>query len=532
MAYTPPSNVLITDFDESAETRISEAIGLAMMAISPFWRETVLNQQGVESLTSGVASKNWYINRLYRLGQAGAVEMDPNDTFLFGESNTEFGAFGRRSKFNPITIDPRVVPKSRHVLMTVPMRSQRAMLVKTVGEAIYGTNPAMQGDIEAGLMMDFGHTIARKQCGYWYTSQNDSYQLCTVSSGAWVNRTSDVVGDETFQFQTSNEAIERFNENQMIEFRYATDPDGSGSLEAGDLINDSHVGYVIAVDPSSNTVEVQFINVTGTVAPGSTYVIPDGARVIPWRSGDHSGNTITGIAGINSYLRSDGDLLGDDAVGTSGEGKITGEDHPQFRSIEQAINGSLTLEVLRRWTALAQRQSSRLNMAGIDTMFTTEGVLRNAVNEMQAYELNTNTGPVGGSIVADGNTGYTFNYNGKTFRIIADPWCDAGTLYGTQLGGNNWKRAVPEDLTGFASAPSIPTQIPFRFIANWYGFQNNQFPIYHVDTSGSTGYNQLTEGVQLPGVVRYQVVPDNPVGLKLTGLTEDNVFQDAVATTS
>ena len=33
----------------------------------------------------------------------------------------------------------------------------------------------------------------------------------------------------------------------------------------------------------------------------------------------------------------------------------------------------------------------------------------------------------------------------------------------------------------------------------------------------------------MPGVIRYQVYPNNPVGLKMTGLTEDNVFQTAAS---
>jgi hypothetical protein len=353
---------------------------------------------------------------------------------LFGEQNQEFGAFGRRSQYRSLTIDPQVVPKSGHILFTVPMKSQRAMLTKSIGEAIYNTNPAYIGDLEAGLYMDFAHTIARRQCLYWYANQNDSYAICEVSSGAWVTRSAT---EDTFQFQTSNEAIERFNENDMLNFVYKTDPDGGGSIEALDDINTAYIAYVTAVDISSNTVEVQFINSSGTIGTGSgganaITTPPDTALVQPWRTdADHTEGTFDGIAGINSYLRSSGNLLGDDNVGTSGQGTIALDEHPQFRSVEKAVNGSLTMEVLRRWMGLALRASRRLGYAGIDIAFTTEGVLRTAVNEMQAYSMNTAGGPMGGTLQADGDVGYTFSIGGKTMSIQADPWVDSGTLYAT-----------------------------------------------------------------------------------------------------
>ena len=130
MSFSVPSNTLISNFGDSAETRISEAIGLEMLKVSPFWSGTVLNNTNLESMTAGVASKNWFINKLYRLGQTGAGQMDPNDTFLFGETEQQFGSFGRRAKYNPISLDPEIVPKSRHILFSIPIKSQRWMMTK------------------------------------------------------------------------------------------------------------------------------------------------------------------------------------------------------------------------------------------------------------------------------------------------------------------------------------------------------------------------------------------------------------------
>lgn len=528
MSYTVPSDTLISNFGDSAETRISEAIGLEMLKVSPFWSGTVLNNTNLESMTAGVASKNWFINKLYRLGQTGAGQMDPNDTFLFGETEQQFGSFGRRATYQSISLDPTIVPKSRHILFSIPIKSQRWMMTKSVGESIYGSNPANQGDLEAGLIMDFAHNVARQQCHSWYANQNENYSYCKLSGVTWVSRNGGSFN--TLQFQTDNEAIERFNENMIVDIRDASTPATLHNETGG------WIGYVTSVDPSSNTVEVQFIDSSGAIADGTNSSgsgiddnlgnIADGDFVVPYRDYDSSESKFHGFAGINSYLKTTGALLGDDKVGTSGSGTIDVDDFPQFRSVQpSAINGSLTPELLTRYVSLTMRQSRRLpGGEGIDTIYTTEGVLRQAINEMQAYHMLTGSGVMpSGVIQTQGDGGYSFNINGRNFNLVADPWVESGTLYGTQLGGGNWNRAVPDDITGFASAPSIPTALPFRFIANWYGQNNNQFPIYRTDST----YNQITEGVQMPGVIRYQVYPNNPVGLKMTGLTEDNVFQSA-----
>ena len=51
---------------------------------------------------------------------------------------------------------------------------------------------------------------------------------------------------------------------------------------------------------------------------------------------------------------------------------------------------------------------------------------------------------------------------------------------------------------------------------------SNKLPIYN--SSGST--TLVTEGVQMPGQMRMQLVPDQPAGMKLSGVTQDKVFSD------
>lgn len=526
MPYSAPSGTLFSVFDQSAETRISEAIGLKMIQLGKVWQETVLNNEGLESMTSGVASKNWLINKIYSVGQVGYGNMSATDTFLFGEQNKTFGHFGRRSAFSAVSLDPALTPKKRNILFSIPVRSQDWMLTRTIGEALYSTNPAMAGDIDADEELAFAESVARRQCLTWYTSQNASYSFCTVSSGGWKKRNGEATNVNTFQFQTSNSAIERFNEGDMIDFRDSSSPGTLRNTVSGNPV----YGYVVSVDPSANAVEIQFLQSDGTLVVGSgstpPFTISDGDLVVPFGDYDSGNSKFLGFAGINSYLKASGTLLGDDAVGSTGNGSIDVAELPQFRSVEAAINGSLTPEVLTRYVSLILRQSQRFG-TGVDTLYTTPAVLRQAINEMKAYYMATGTG-VGPEmpIQATGDGGYHFTIDGKTFRIIPDPWVEAGALYGTQMAGGNWRRVVPDDpVTGFTTAPVIPTQIPFRFIAQWYGMNGDSFPIY--DTSGST--NRITEGLQRPGVIRYQVYPQNPVGLKLTGLTEDNVFQTAAA---
>ena len=65
---------------------------------------------------------------------------------------------------------------------------------------------------------------------------------------------------------------------------------------------------------------------------------------------------------------------------------------------------------------------------------------------------------------------------------------------------------------------------PIEFIAGALtGTGSNKLPIYNTDGSAD-GITRVTEGVQMPGQMRMQLVPDQPAGMKLTGVSYDKIY--------
>ena len=68
-----------------------------------------------------------------------------------------------------------------------------------------------------------------------------------------------------------------------------------------------------------------------------------------------------------------------------------------------------------------------------------------------------------------------------------------------------------------------PSHVPFRFVVPALtGGSSVQFPYL---TGGAGG--ALTEAVQMPGMLRMQLIPDQPAGMKLTGVTTDTEYASA-----
>jgi len=99
-------------------------------------------------------------------------------------------------------------------------------------------------------------------------------------------------------------------------------------------------------------------------------------------------------------------------------------------------------------------------------------------------------------------------------------YVETGTVYGWKTSGNNWKRYVPPDYAGLQNMSEADAFVPFRFVVPALtGLSSVKWPYQNAA-------NALTEAVQMPGMLRMQLIPDQPAGLKLTGVTEDRVYGD------
>ena len=96
-------------------------------------------------------------------------------------------------------------------------------------------------------------------------------------------------------------------------------------------------------------------------------------------------------------------------------------------------------------------------------------------------------------------------------------------MYGLRKGGANWKKYVPPSPKGTQKFDKAEAFIPFEFVAPALGYSTIKVPITRVTGTGS-GNSLLTEGAQMPGMLRMQLVPDQPAGMKLEGVTFDKQY--------
>jgi hypothetical protein len=236
---------------------------------------------------------------------------------------------------------------------------------------------------------------------------------------------------------------------------------------------------------------------------------------------------LSGIAGVNHWLKVTGNLLGADAVGGTDDVSVT--EHPEHRSFKYSNSSSLLTEhtlrqLLRRFHAAKHKYGYY-----IDTLVASDGVWLGYESTKIGREMIDRTGRLSslssqGSEGGEGfDSGFSFTCDGKTYKGHTSTYVEGNTLYGLRLGGQNWKKYVPPEYSGLSNMDGAPGYAPFKFVAGALtGTSTSQLPIY--DSSASGNRNMVTEGSQMPGMLRMQVVPEQFSMMKITDIAEDRIY--------
>ena len=529
-------------------TRVSEIINRGIMTflptLSPVWRNNIITSQGVGSM-SGVG-RDLKILKVFMGSFAGVFEPGgPKLDFpLYGDpaagSNATVGNTLNLQNVSQVFPNPLEGPFSQPNRLGIGMRSMVANLAITLGEMTADDLDALVGQILAPKYEGFARLIAHTMCNYWYLNQNSNYALCNVATANVVTNSWDVgTTTWTFTFTPSNLAIDRFFPGQRLDF-YSS---------ANSLLNTNggrFAVYVTSVDELKCRVTCKSANlngfagspaavpadITGTVttqaATGTgiqvVYANSAGASGTPWSA---TSPYFTGIAGINSWLKggsggNDNYLLGDERD-TSNQVDVTV--HPQFKSFTRNHGGVAMTEHDLRKIVLRFLAAKRKYGQDVDTMVASEGVWLAYEATKIGRELIDRTGRLSNMNNEGSAEGFTFTVDGKTLKGITDSYVESGTIYMFKRGGNNWKRYVPPMIKGGKRLEGLEAFIPFEFIgAALNGNSSIQIPIQRV--SSNQAVTQVTEGFQLPGMLRMQLVPDQPAGVKITNVAEDRLYSD------
>lgn len=520
------------------EEVINKNVDTLLPTLDPAWRDTIVTSQGVGPASA--IGRDMRILKLYRGGLTGVIEQGRNPSYndfvLYGDETAAVGSklyTQSATKTWPNALEGPAINTYR---LGIGMRAMLTNLAVTMGEMQAEATPAFIGDVIAPKLKGFAQNLSHTLCNYWYMSQNEGYRLCTIADPT-VTGTAGGAGPWTLTFRPDNYAIDRFYVGQRVDILDGSSSGGNTKNRANGIGTggatrlqlfvsavDELRGYVTLTSTTYNFTTTA----TGAGAPGGSQTANKAAAAGDWIVYAGSANTsnaatgsqtFTGIAGINSWLKfggggNDNVLLGAEAEGAGYNIDVT--THPEFKSFAVNNVGSLTEHKLRQYIRRFHAAKNKYGQS-IDCLIASDGVwLAYEAQKIGQYTLER-TGRLSNLNNEGSDQGFKFTFEGRTYNGYTSTYIEDGVVYGLKKGGNNWKRYVPPDPKGVQKFSEADSFIPFSFVVPALtGTSSTKWPILN-------GSN-LTEAMQMPGMLRMQLVPDQPSGMKLSGVTSDRVW--------
>jgi len=491
--------------------------------------------------------REWKAIRIIRGTYTGVIDagVARADFSLYGEQNTGWGQRMMMQTIQQKFPDPLEGPKARTVRLAIPLQSQHTNLALSWQEMQAEANPGYVGQVIAPIMEGFARNMAHQLVNFWYISQSDSYRLGTMKAGTvFVENNTPSSGLHRISFETTELTPNRFWRGQRVDIHrnYSgsdncrLNDDITGSADNGASQNvDTRLNVLVEyVDELTNTVALitdedpfvtwdGFAELVGTTstAAGSQPSAGDFVTFANQRTGSGS---FTGYAGINSWLKGgtggdDNFLLGADRDSTD---FVSVVENPEFKSLIGSINGPLTepllISILRRFHSAKDRYGM-----DVDTLIGSDGVWLEYFRQLIPQFRRDRTGRPA-SLTSEGlREGFEIVCDGRAYRGMVSTYVEDGTVYGIKKGGGNWERIVPPFPDRAATFDRAESFIPFRFALPTL-LNNGQTRALIFDAPSGGGSTRVTEFVQMPGLIHLQYAPQQPVGIKLTGVDTYTYF--------
>lgn len=507
---------------------INKTLDFLLPATDPFWRDTIATSQGVGKVDE--LGRDLKILKVFHGSLAGVIQpAGPKLDFInYGDPlNQAVGISGQERLFlqgngfgsgAQTFPDPLLGPNPKPFRLGVPMRGLTANIALTMAEMTADVLPATIGQIVAPKMVAFARHMTHYLCLYWYLDQNSFYKLCDIPTGVgtYVN------SNKTLRFSPANLAVHRFQIGLRVDIYDATGATQRNAVATTPL-------YVTRVDELKNVVEISStaaINGLSIVAT-DVVVLADskGSSGTPWSASPY----YTGIAGINSWLKyGDGTNTDNNANCLLGDERDTANPinvniHGEFKSFYASRGGDMLTEQYLRKVLARFHAAKRPYGQYIDCLVASEGVWLGLESTKIGREIIDRTGRLSSLNQQGSEEGMKFSYDGRSYEGYTSSYIETGTLYGIRKGGNNWKKYVPPSPKGTQKMKEMEAFAPFEFVGGLLtGTGSAQIPLFRVVNNA----NLVTEFVQMPGMLRMQLVPDQPAGLKIVNCGEDRIYAD------
>ena len=506
MAYINTAGTLFGEQSTRIQEILNKNIEVFLPAMDPAWRDTTVTSQGVGQ--ASLIGRDMKILKIYMGSMAGVFEGGANANFtLLGDTVSNVGDKMQRQSITQTWPDATDGAMARPYRLGIQMKAMVSNLLVTLGEMQAEATPAFIGEVIAPKLEGHARLIAHTLCNYWYMQDNANYTLGAISSIANLVFSTDT----TFDFVPASLNIDRYAVGMRIDIY-----DAAGSTRRNENAGVRTSAYITAVDEVANRVYVRVVgqDVTSTVGNTDTIRFANSANSAP---------AGFGIAGINSWLRyasgsgDDAFLLGADRDTSN---QINVNTHPEFKSFYKSGVGTLTEHKLRQYLRGFHRAKEKYGQY-VDCLIASDGVWLNYEAQKIGQYMLDRTNRLSSLTNEGSQEGFKFTFDGRTYTGYTSNYIESGTVYGIRKGGSNWKKYVPPSPKGTQKFDKAESFIPFEFVAPALGYSSVKVPITKASGSGTS---LVTEGAQMPGMLRMQLVPDQPAGIRLDGVTEDRQY--------
>ena len=506
MAYTVTTGSLFGAQSTRIQEVLNKNIEVFLPALDPAWRDTTVTSQGVGQ--ANLIGRDMKILKIYMGSMAGVFEMadSRNNFVLFGDNTiTNVADKLQTQGLTQTWPDATEGAMARPYRLGIGMKAMVSNLLVTLGEMQAEATPAFIGEVLAPKLEGHARLIAQSLCNYWYISDNTSYKLGTIpaaSTAVWTAGSGSTPGYTTITFSPVEYNTDRYAVGMRVDLYNASD------VRQNEVNNVRTNALVSKVDEVTNTVVVTVLNqnLSSLNAAFTNFY---------WTFANGRGY---GIAGINSWLKATGNLLGGDYDSANA---IDVDKHPEFKSFFKGSVGTLTEHKLRQYLRGFHRAKEKYGQS-IDTLIASDGVWLNYESQKIGQYMLDRTNRLSSLTNEGSQEGFKFSFDGRTYTGYTSNYIEDGTVYGIKKGGANWKKYVPPSPKGTQKFDKAEAFIPFEFVGPALGYSSVKVPI--TKTVSGSGTSLLTEGAQMPGMLRMQLVPDQPAGLKLTGVTTDRQY--------
>lgn len=480
----------------------------------------------VISTSMGVVKDGWgrdfEIKKAFQVGLAGVVQRDANQRRIYGDPtvSSALGQFVYGSALQGYP-NPQYGNNPEPQYKTIRLGAIEASLMFTKAELDIAALPNQVGSTIPGKTRGFMENLAQVAAVDFYTAGADGY-ICVVGAGTYTSTAAGTNQGFKVTINITDGNIYRLRRGMQVDLYtvsagHAAIRENDTESAAAQQTRSTRKALIVAsVDYNGQTAVLWMPQAVAAAELDPTDAGTDVLLFANSRKDNSTGSTAQTdyfyFTGLNTFLISTGTILQDAGAG----GGINVATFPEFKSLVATASGTATEQYLRKVLSEFQRSFAVYGWK-VDSALTTRGVYNGYLtNKIGSERRDRTSQPL--DVSKEGTKrGWGIVHDGLDIEFAMSDYCTTGHMYIIKRAGGNWKRYVPPSPQGVSkNGTATPKNMEFEFVGPELGWSSNKIPMLASDGTPQDGF-------AFYGRARWQMVPDQIPGIKLTGFTEDSL---------